>query len=88
MAPEGFKAFGIKSYEVKHWLFRSEGDRLQHKLPALEGKTLYSHRIQNLKPETTYMISVAAVNDYGSNYNEAKGQETLPECKTFSFLCV
>ncbi|XP_067025516.1 angiopoietin-1 receptor-like isoform X2 [Acropora muricata] len=79
MAPEGFKAFDIKSYEVKHWPFGEEGDVLPHKLPALEGETPYSHRIQNLKPETTYMISVAAVNDYGSNYNEAKGQETLPE---------
>ena len=88
MAPEGFKAFDIKSYEVKHWPFGAEGHGLPHKLPALEGKAQYSHRIQNLKPETTYMISVAAVNDYGSNYNEAKGQETLPECKTFSFLCV
>ena len=88
MVPEGFKAFDIQSYEVKHWLFGTEDDGLPHKLLAAEGKTEYSHRIQNLEPETTYMISVAAVNDYGSNYNEAKGQETLAACKTISFLCV
>ena len=88
MAPEGFKAFDIKSYEVKYWLFEAEGDGLPHKLPVLEGRTQYSHKIKNLKPETTYMISVAAVNEYGSNYNEAKGQETLPACKTFYFPCV
>ena len=45
-------------------------------IPASEGRDKYSYRIQNLKPETTYMISVAAVNKYGPNFNEETGHRT------------
>ncbi|XP_067025156.1 fibroblast growth factor receptor 1-like [Acropora muricata] len=76
MVPEGFKAFDILSYEVEHWIF-GKMDKLKKKLPQSEAKTQYSYRIQNLEPETTYMIRVAAINVHGSNYNEEKGQETL-----------
>ena len=96
MVPEGFKAFDILSYEVEHWIF-GKMDKLKKTLPQSEAKTQYSYRIQNLEPETTYMIRVAAINVYGSNYNEEKGQETLAGCKTvfvlfcfvlFFFVCV
>ncbi|XP_015775524.1 PREDICTED: uncharacterized protein LOC107353688 [Acropora digitifera] len=76
IVPEGFKSFDILSYEVEHWVF-GKMDKLKKKLPQSEAKTQYSYRIQNLEPETTYMIRVAAINVYGSNYNEEKGQETL-----------
>ena len=88
MVPEGFKSFGIRSYEVEHWIF-GEKERLKNKLPAPEGKTEYTHRIQNLEPETTYMIRVAAINVHGHNYNEEKGQKTLVKRKTvFLYVCV
>ena len=86
MVPEGFKAFDILSYEVEHWIF-GKTDKLKNKLLASEAKTEYSYRIQNLEPETTYMIRVAAINVYGSNYNDEKGQETLAACKSIFRFC-
>ena len=86
MVPEGFKAFDILSYEVEHWIF-GKMDKWKKKLPQSEAKTQYSYRIQNLEPETTYMIRVAAINVHGSNYNEEKGQETLAACKTVFRFC-
>ena len=90
MVPEGFKSFDILSYEVEHWIF-GKVDKLRKKLLAPEAKTEYSHKIQDLKPETTYMIRVAAINVHGSNYNEAKARKTLPARKTvflFRFVVV
>ena len=87
MVPEGFKSFDILSYEVEHWIF-GKMDKLKKKLPQSEAKTEYSYKIQNLEPETTYMIRVAAINVYGSNYNEEKGQETLAACKTVFRFCI
>ena len=53
-------------------------------IPASEGRDKYSYRIQNLEPKTTYMISVAAVNEYGSNFNDESGHLTLePRKLTF-----
>ena len=86
MVPEGFKSFGILSYEVEHRTF-GKMDKLRNKQPASEAKTGYSYRIQDLEPETTYMIRVAAINVYGSNYNEEMGQKTLPKRKTVFLLC-
>ncbi|XP_067025150.1 angiopoietin-1 receptor-like [Acropora muricata] len=77
MVPEGFKSFDILSYEVEHWTF-GKMDKLRKKLLAPKAKTEYSHKIQDLEPETTYMIRVAAINVHGSNYNEAKARETPP----------
>ena len=62
-------------------------------IPASEGRDKYSYRVQNLEPETTYMISVAAVNKYGSNFNEESGHQTLEQRKLpfgmdFFFLVV
>ena len=90
MVPEGFKSFDILSYEVEHWIF-GKMDKLRKKLLAPEAKTEYSHKIQDLEPETTYMIRVAAINVHGSNYNEAKARKTLPARKTvflFRFVVV
>ena len=90
MVPEGFKSFDILSYEVEHWIF-GKMDKWKKKLPQSEAKTQHSYRIQNLEPETTYMIRVAAINVHGSNYNEAKAQKTLPARKTvflFRFVVV
>ncbi|XP_067025155.1 angiopoietin-1 receptor-like [Acropora muricata] len=78
MVPEGFKSFDILSYEVEHRTF-GKMDKLRNKQPASEAKTGYSYRIQDLEPETTYMIRVAAINVHGSNYNEEMGQKTLPK---------
>ena len=86
MVPEGFKAFDILSYEVEHWIF-GKMDKLKKKIPQSEAKTQYRYRIQNLEPETTYMIRVAATNVHGSNYNEEMGQKTLPKRKTVFLLC-
>ena len=86
MVPEGFKSFDILSYEVEHRTF-GKMDKLRHKQPASEAKTGYSYRIQDLEPETTYMIRVAAINVHGSNYNEEMGQKTLPKRKTVFLLC-
>ena len=86
MVPEGFKSFDILSYEVEHRTF-GKMDKLRNNQPASEAKTGYSYRIQDLEPETTYMIRVAAINVYGSNYNEERGQKTLPKRKTVFLLC-
>ena len=90
MVPDGFKSFDILSYEVEHWIF-GKMDKRRKKLPAPEAKTEYSYRIQDLEPETTYMIRVATINVHGSNYNEEKGQKTPPARKTvflFGFVVV
>ena len=86
MVPEGFKSFDILSYEVEHRTF-GKMDKLRNKQSASEAKTGYSYRIQDLEPETTYMIRVAAINVHGSNYNEEMGQKTLPKRKTVFLLC-
>ena len=86
MVPEGFKSFEIHSYEVEYWTF-GKMDNLRNKQPASEAKTEYNYRIQDLEPETSYMIRVAAINVHGSNYKEEKGQETLAARKAVSLFC-
>ena len=55
-------------------------------IPASEGRDKYSYRIQNLEPETTYMISVAAVNNYGDNFNEETGHLTHAARKLITYF--
>ncbi|XP_068760323.1 angiopoietin-1 receptor-like [Montipora capricornis] len=75
LPPEDLKAFNVKGYKVKHRRFQMK-DVSTNDIPASEGRDKYSYRIQNLEPETTYMISVAAVNNYGDNFNEETGHLT------------
>ncbi|XP_068713935.1 angiopoietin-1 receptor-like [Montipora foliosa] len=74
--PEDLKAFNVYEYKVQHRRFQMK-DVSTNDIPASEERDKYSYRIQNLEPETTYMISVAAVNKYGSNFNEESGHRTL-----------
>ncbi|XP_068760314.1 angiopoietin-1 receptor-like isoform X2 [Montipora capricornis] len=74
--PKDVKYFDVYEYKVEHRRFQTK-DVSTSDIPASEGRDKYSYRIQNLQPETTYIISVAAVNEYGSNFNEESGHRTL-----------
>lgn len=54
-------------------------------LRAVEGREEYSYRIQDLKPETTYLVRVGAQNAYGENYNEEQAHETNAARKQLLF---
>ncbi|XP_068760305.1 uncharacterized protein [Montipora capricornis] len=86
--PKDVKYFDVYDYKVQHRRFQTK-DVSTSDIPASEGRDKYSYRIQNLEPETTYMISVAAVNEYGSNFNEESGHRTLePPLATWIILLI
>ena len=74
-SPEDATSFQIQKYLVEHRKFE---DKLYTSAsqPASDDKTQYTIRIQPLEPETTYMIRVGAVNDYGLNYNDESAHKT------------
>jgi len=78
--PEDSDAFKVEGYVLQHREFKVTV-YTNASFPATKDKDTYSFRIQNLEPETTYMIRVGARNEYGSNYNEEEGHETLDERK-------
>lgn len=74
--PEDSDAFKVEEYVLQHREFKATV-YTNASFPATKDKDTYSFRIQNLEPETIYMIRVGARNKYGSNYNEEKSHETL-----------
>ena len=80
LPPEETKAFGIYGYVVQHWRFATK-DVFAKYLKAPEGKSEFSYQIQNLEPDTSYVIRVAAENNYGMNFNEETAYQTRPLCK-------
>ncbi|XP_068713931.1 angiopoietin-1 receptor-like isoform X2 [Montipora foliosa] len=86
--PKDVKYFVVYEYKVQHRRFQTK-DVSTSDIPASEERDKYSYRIQNLEPETTYMISVAAVNKHGSNFNEESGHRTLePPLATWIILLI
>jgi len=83
--PEDSDAFKVEEYVVQHRKFKAT-IYTNASFPATKDKDTYSFRIQNLEPKTTYMIRVGAINDYGYNFNEEKGHETLKARKPFIYL--
>jgi len=74
--PEGSDAFKVEKYVVQHREFKATV-YTNASFPATKDKGTYTYRIQDLEPETTYMIRIGATNEYGSNFNEEEGHETL-----------
>ena len=83
--PEDSDAFKVEGYVLQHREFKVTV-YTNASFPATKDKDTYSLRIQNLEPETTYMIRVGARNKYGSNFNEEEGHETLDARKPFIYL--
>ncbi|XP_044182323.1 angiopoietin-1 receptor-like [Acropora millepora] len=77
LPPEETIAFGIYGYIVQHWRFATKDVFAKH-VKAPEGKSEFSYQIQNLEPDTSYVIRVAAKNNYGKNFNEGTAYQTLP----------
>ncbi|XP_067025148.1 angiopoietin-1 receptor-like isoform X4 [Acropora muricata] len=77
LPPEETIAFGIHGYIVQHWRFATKDVFAKH-VKAPEGKSEFSYQIQNLEPDTSYVIRVAAKNNYGKNFNEGTAYQTLP----------
>ena len=65
---------------MQHWRFATK-DVFAKYLKAPEGKSEFSYQIQNLEPDTSYVIRVAAENNYGMNFNEETAYQTRPLCK-------
>jgi len=77
LPPEETIAFGIYGYVVQHRRFATKDVFSKH-VKAPEGKSEFSYQIQNLEPDTSYVIRVAAKNNYGKNFNEGTAYQTLP----------
>lgn len=80
LPPEETIAFGIYGYIVQHWRFATKDVFAKH-VKAPEGKSEFSYQIENLEPDTSYVIRVAAKNNYGKNFNEGTAYQTLPARK-------
>ncbi|XP_020631998.1 angiopoietin-1 receptor-like [Orbicella faveolata] len=72
---EDADSFQIQKYVVQHRKFE-EKLYTNTSQPASDDKTQYTIRIQPLEPETTYMIRVGAVNQYGDNFNDETAHKT------------
>ena len=83
--PEGSDAFKVEKYVVQHREFKATV-YTNASFPATKDKGTYTYRIQDLEPETTYMIRIGATNEYGSNFNEEEGHETLDARKQSDYL--
>ena len=82
--PEDAESFAIHTYLVQHREF-SEKVYTNFNQSAND-ETQYTYRIKSLEPETTYMIRVGSVNDYGYNFNDETGYETEAARKWGSFM--
>ena len=83
--PQYSDAFKVEEYVVQHREFKATV-YTNASFPATKDKDTYSYRIQNLEPKTTYMIRIGARNEYGSNFNEEEGHETLDARKQSDYL--
>ena len=83
--PEDAELFGIFKYFVQHREF-SEKAYTNFSEPVSKDKTQYTYRIKPLEPETTYMIRVGSVNEYGHNFNDETGHQTKASRKSVSFM--
>lgn len=79
---EDADSFEIQEYVVQHREFSDEV-YISASQPASDDKTQYTFRIQPLEPETTYMVRVGAVNQYGDNYNDESAHKTEATRKPF-----
>lgn len=70
---------------MQHKKFDTGAEYTTKDLRAVEGREEYSYRIQDLEPETTYLVRVGAQNAYGENYNEEQAHETNAARKQLLF---